>query len=33
MNPALGGLVPSAYAPRINAFNALMAKWRERGDA
>ena len=21
-----------AYAPGINAFNALMAKWREKGD-
>ena len=22
----------SAYAPGINAFNALLAKWREQGD-
>jgi len=26
------GLAAGAYAPGINAFNALMAKWREKGD-
>jgi hypothetical protein len=26
------GLIAGAYAPGINAFNALMAKWREKGD-
>jgi cyclohexanone monooxygenase len=26
------GLGAGAYAPGINAFNALMAKWREKGD-
>jgi cyclohexanone monooxygenase len=26
------GLFGSGYAPGINAFNALMAKWREKGD-
>ncbi len=30
--PGSGGLGASAYAPGINAFNALMAKWRETGD-
>ena len=30
--PGSGGLGAGAYAPGINAFNALMAKWRERGD-
>ena len=29
---AEGGLIAGAYAPGINAFNALMAKWREQGD-
>ena len=26
------GLLSQAYAPGINAFNALLAEWRERGD-
>jgi cyclohexanone monooxygenase len=30
--PGSGGLGAGAYAPGINAFNALMAKWREKGD-
>jgi len=30
--PGSGGLGAGAYAPGINAFNALMAKWREQGD-
>jgi hypothetical protein len=29
---AEAGLIPGAYAPGINAFNALNAKWREKGD-
>jgi cyclohexanone monooxygenase len=29
---AEAGLIAGAYAPGINAFNALMAKWREQGD-
>ncbi|MBV8134354.1 MAG: NAD(P)/FAD-dependent oxidoreductase [Deltaproteobacteria bacterium] len=29
---AEAGLIAGAYAPGINAFNALMAKWREKGD-
>jgi cyclohexanone monooxygenase len=29
---AEAGLISGAYAPGINAFNALMAKWREQGD-
>jgi cyclohexanone monooxygenase len=30
--PGSGGLGGGAYAPGINAFNRLMAEWRERGD-
>jgi cyclohexanone monooxygenase len=30
--PGSGGLGAGGYAPGINAFNALMAKWRETGD-
>jgi cyclohexanone monooxygenase len=29
---AEAGLIAGTYAPGINAFNALMAKWREQGD-
>ena len=29
---AEAGLIAGAYAPGINAFNALMATWREQGD-
>ncbi len=31
-DPADGGFLAGGYAPGINAFNALMAKWREKGD-
>ena len=30
--PGRGGFGADAYAPGINAFNALMTKWREKGD-
>ncbi len=30
--PGSGALGAGGYAPGINAFNALMAKWREKGD-
>ena len=30
--PVSDGFGANAYAPGINAFNALMAKWREKGD-
>jgi cyclohexanone monooxygenase len=29
---AEAGLIAGAYAPGINAFNTMMAKWREQGD-
>jgi cyclohexanone monooxygenase len=32
LEPGAEGLGAGAYAPGINAFNALMAKWREKGD-
>ena len=30
--PGADGFGANSYAPGINAFNALMAKWREKGD-
>ena len=30
--PGSDGFGANAYAPGINAFNALMTKWREKGD-
>ena len=30
--PGADGFGANAYAPGINAFNALMKKWREKGD-